>query len=432
MLSPRFRKTLKKSKDLFRQGYGKLRNFGRNLYQQLSLWKSTRLKSWKRIKRGDRVLGVFLLATWIVLLLALTNVFPGSYVFEGYAIVRELSFTYSGIVEKRFLNTIDNLTTFTIEGRTTENIRLQGKFTSNDQNLNSKLEKLSELTIALPSPTSQISFSSNGQNSRELSLIGLYLRSQTRVNQLAYNSDRDRLSFCLQAASDPLENCLFPEDAIAATETSPIARVHLQFGGQPVEITLADFELPELDFYGDEAQIAYIPAGFAEVQPALLSPATVFMSLPEIEKSESAEPPQWFRGDLDVEKVSFKRFDTGTNVADEIETSTIMRGQVRLKAEKIDIETNQFFIVLSPNPGIQKLRDLQIHWYSPQGLQTRFSGKSGGIATGLYPDFPVQQIQPNWLSYHLSTEAVSALLSFVAACTAFFLPSLFPPPQQKP
>jgi hypothetical protein len=93
--------------------------------------------------------------------------------------------------------------------------------------------------------------------------------------------------------------------------------------------------------------------------------------------------------------------------------------------ETMKLQPNQFLIIAS-KPGIQKLRYIQIQPKSPQGLKTLFFGESNSLAAGLYPQFPVQRIEPSWLSKHLSQEAVNAILSFVGALTGFFLPRLLP------
>ena len=84
-------------------------------------------------------------------------------------------------------------------------------------------------------------------------------------------------------------------------------------------------------------------------------------------------------------------------------------------------------------PGIRKLRYLSINPLKPQGLQTFISGKSKGIAVGLYPQFPIQSINPSWLSKYFSSEAIAAILSFISAFTAVVLEKIvFPDNPSNP
>ena len=162
---------------------------------------------------------------------------------------------------------------------------------------------------------------------------------------------------------------------------------------------------------------------------SILSPTHLFIDLPENNQSENAITEiQWLRGDIEVSNVSFSRFDTTNNVTDEIKNSTIIEGQVRMGSQKIELEPNQFLIVLSKTPGIKKIRNIQIKTQSPQGLNTLFFGESKGIAVGLYPEFPLQKIELSWLSKHFSQEATNSILAFLAACTGILLPRLFPEP----
>ena len=82
---------------------------------------------------------------------------------------------------------------------------------------------------------------------------------------------------------------------------------------------------------------------------------------------------------------------------------------------------NQFLIVADDKPGIRKLRYLAIKPDKPSGVTTFISGKSQGIAVGLYPQFPIAEIKPSLLSQYLSSEAIAAILGSLATFTILVL-----------
>ena len=98
-----------------------------------------------------------------------------------------------------------------------------------------------------------------------------------------------------------------------------------------------------------------------------------------------------------------------------------------MKDRELELEKNQFLIIANDKPGIRKLRYLSINPLQTQGLQTFISGKSKGIAVGLYREFPIKTIKPSWLSKYFSSEAIAGILSFISAFTAIVLEKiLFP------
>jgi hypothetical protein len=129
---------------------------------------------------------------------------------------------------------------------------------------------------------------------------------------------------------------------------------------------------------------------------------------------------------LEVSQVSFSRFDTTGYVKDELEISTILEGKVRMGAQVMELQPEQFLIIPPGQPGVRRLRSIRIDPKSPQWLQTLISGESNSIAVGLYSEFPVQTIKPSLLSKYLSQEAINALLAFIGAFTAVLYPRLFP------
>ena len=89
--------------------------------------------------------------------------------------------------------------------------------------------------------------------------------------------------------------------------------------------------------------------------------------------------------------------------------------------QDLNLKKNQFLIVADDKPGIRKLRYLSINHKQPASLNTLISGKSKGIAAGLYPQFLIAQIKPNLLSQYLSSEAIAALLGSLSTFTLLTL-----------
>ncbi|NEO33016.1 MAG: hypothetical protein F6K36_21845 [Symploca sp. SIO3C6] len=397
----------------------------------------------RKAKIRDPILAVILVLVWITILFS-NFVFQGRYVFEGNLVVQEMSFTYTGLTNKRFLNNISGIQNLDIEGSQPEPLILTGKFSSDSNpELNQKLSQIKQLTIELPYPTSRLIFShDNSSQASDISILNLRINPEVKINQLAYNAKKLELSFCLQSVQEPLEDCLFPDSLLdnpTPSKPTKVGDLKLQLGKRRLRVSLAMFNLPELgiktDIYAPEdLTFGFIPE-IDDPQVEILSPTHLLIDLPKPTKTKNSatdKQSQWFWREIDVKNVGFSRFEMTENVTDELKTSTILKGKVRMKEKKMELEENQFLLIESDKPGITKLHQIQINTQSPEGLRTRFSGKSKGIAVGLDPKFPVESIEPSWLSKYLSQEAVNALLAFIAALTAVLLPRLFPEPPKKP
>ncbi|NEO31452.1 MAG: hypothetical protein F6K36_13655 [Symploca sp. SIO3C6] len=396
-----------------------------------------------KVQRRNQILAIILLLIWTAIILGYF-IFQGSYTFEGYLLVEEMSFTYTGGQNKRFLNTIRDIKNLDLEGSQPQSLVLTGKFSSDlDPQLNEKLSQLKQLTIELPYPKSRLIFTpTNPTQTNAISILKFSINPESQVNQLNYNSQPSQLSFCLQSAREKLESCLFPDsllDNYLPSQAATVGSLELQLGQQPITVSLTMFNLPELGIQSDiydlqELSFQFIPE-IDELQLTTLSPTRLLIDLPNLSKtgnSQTEKPPQWFWGDIDVKDVSFSKFEITENVNDELKTSTIISGEVRMKNKTLKLQENQFLIVFSDKPGIRKLRYIQIKTKPTQGLQTLISGESEGIAVGLYPEFPVESIKPSWLSKNLSQEGINALLAFIAALTGVLLPSLFPETPKQP
>jgi hypothetical protein len=386
-------------------------------------------------QRRDRILAIVLLLIWIAILLG-NFVFRGQYVFEGNLIVQEMSFTYTGSDEKRLLNAINPIQALDFQGAQPQPLILTGQFSSPDPTLNQKLSKYQKLAIALPTPTSHVIFSPTQES--QLAIHELRINPESQIQQLSYSPKPQELSFCLQAQPTACLNRDSLPTNFAQSNPSVVGQVQLKLGQQPLTVNLETVNIPQLGLQPNSApvELQFTPKVDELVLP-LLSPTQLFITLPNSPKANNSE--QWFRGDIDVKDVRFQKRDRTGNVKDEVIKSSILDGKVRLGSQTLEIQPDQFLLVLpekprfpsSGTPGIQKLRYIQIHPQSPQGLQTLFSGHAEGIAAGLYTEFPVQKIEPSWLSQYLSNDAISALLGFITAFTGILFPRLFPEPAKK-
>lgn len=394
--------------------------------------------SFRRINQRDQIVAAILLLIWIAILLS-NFYFRGNYVFEGNLLVSEMSFTYTGKTEKRFLNPIRNLKNLDLQGSQTQPLILTGKFSSSDPKLNQKISKLNKLTLELPYPTSRLILKpAKPASTNELSVLELRLNPESQINQLAYNSQPAQLSFCLQAVSMTPDACRFPDSLLNNSpqpKSQPVGKLKLQLGQQQLNVSIGAFHLRELNLKTDintpnELFFQFTPT-IDEVSLNIISPTRLLIDLPNLSKAQSKNPPQWIRGDIDVKNVNFLRFDITENVTDELKTSTILDGEVRMGSQSMKLQSDQFLILPPNQTGIRKLRYIQINPQSPEGLRSLISGKSNNIAVGLYPEFPVQKIELSWLSKYFSQEAISAFLALIGAFTGIFLPRLFPEPTDK-
>lgn len=394
------------------------------------------------VQRSNKVVAVLLLLVWIGIILGYF-VLKGSYNFEGNLVVSEMSFTYTGGSDRSFLRQIPNIKALDLEGTQAQPLLLNGTFHSDDQAIDAQLQKAKgHLTVTMPQNTSSLRLEVSDPSQpkkQQLSVLYLSINPETRINQLKYQQDQvhpiSHLSFCLQSANQTSEACLSHDGSTNTSGTHPIGTLELQLneqppGEKPLILTLKGVTIPELGIQASDSlpTLQYSPT-FIERSLELRSPSTIFIDLPR-SRDLSSNQPNWFWSDFDVRDVRFSEFQQTGNVSEEVETSTILSGKVRLKDEVMELQKNQFLIVQSKHPGIRKLRFIQLHPETPVGLQTFISGESRGISVGLYKEFPVQSIEPSWLSKNFSQEAINALLAFIATITAIFLPRLFPEPKE--
>ena len=390
----------------------------------------------RKISKKNLILLSIISLFWIGFFMV-NFIWKGSYIFEGQLTFKEISFTYNGDLPKPLLQNVLGIRKLDITGRQLQALTLKGSdFTSNDDNLKQKLINLDKIKIEFPYVNSRLILTpKNNLSSNNLSLLELRINPETNVQELTYNKN-NILSFCLQSTSKSSGSCLLTGNENNKTSQEKTTNnLKLYLGKEAYIIDLERVNIPDLNITTNSKQyqslqLQYIAQG-QEPQIDMLSPTQIFIDLPKQEvvtTDSEIDVPQWFYEDIEVKDVQFHRFKKpSNNVTDEIPISTIIQGKIRMNDREIKLQANQFLVVTDGKPGIRKLRHLSIHPQNPQGLNTLISGKSKGIAVGLFPQFPIQSINPSWLSKYFSSEAIAAILSFVAAFTAVVLEKiLFP------
>ena len=410
-----------------------------------------------RIRKRDQLLALLLLLLWIVLLLG-NFYFRGVSRFEGSLITKTISFTYVGEVDKQFLNSLD-LPKLMLKGQQSTPLTLQGKFFSADPTLNAKLKSLSQLEIQLATPLSGLTLeAADAKQPNPIGLRQLRILPQTQVEQLTYQAPARQIQFCLQSSTathsgaagcDQSSTVAANVEANAEVNLGPVGK--LEFGVNPaaLKLFLANVQIPALDITAStlETELRWLPAGQDFVLPIVASTA-LQISLPKVGKNTPAEAiddlTQFIRGDIAVQQVRFSQLDRSGNVNDDILTSEILDGEVRMMGQSLKLQPRQFLIIpterpfdkpncrMSPTqkPGIQRLRDIRLNVKEPPGLQTLISGESKCLAIGLYQEFPTQSIEPSWLLKYLPQEGINAIYTLIGAFTGILFPRLFPDPDE--
>lgn len=395
-----------------------------------------------RIRRRDRLLAILLLLIWIVLLLGNFYI-RGVSRFEGNLITQIMSFTYVGEVDKQFLNSLD-ITKLTLQGNQTNTLTLKGRFSSSDATLNAKLKPVVQLDVQLSKPYSELALEiADLRETNSINLHQLRIQPNTQVERLTYRPISNQLNFCLQSSSVKVNIC---ENKSAIESNLPIVG-ELKFGVNPTAINLflSSVQIPALEIneLTLETQLRWIPEAQDFILP-ISSPTSVEIGLPKVSKTTTEEAvddlTQLIRGDIPVKQVRFSKLDRSGNVNDDILTSEILDGEVRMMGQSLKLQPRQFLIIptdrpfdkpncrMSPteNPGIQRLRDIRLNLKEPKGLQTLISGESKCLAIGLYQEFPTQSIEPSWLLKYLPQEGINAIYTLIGAFTGILFPRLFP------
>jgi hypothetical protein len=354
-----------------------------------------------------------------------------------------MSFTYVGDVDKQFLNSL-GITKLALQGKQPTVLTLKGKFSSLDPNLNAKLKSPTQLEVQLSSPNSELALQiADIKQTNSLNLQQLRILPDTQVKQLTYRPITNQLNFCLQSGSVTVNVC----ENTSAVEPNASIVGELKFGvnSTAINLFLSSVQIPALGITEStlETQLRWIPEGQDFILP-IFSPTSVEIGLPRVSKNTTEETiddlTQLIRGDIPVKQVRFSKLDRSGNINDDILTSEILDGEVRMMGQSLKLQSRQFLIIptdrdfdkpncrMSPteNPGIQRLRDIRLNLKDPKGLQTLISGESKCLAIGLYQEFPTQSIEPSWLLKYLPQEGINAIYTLIGAFTGILFPRLFP------
>ncbi len=396
-----------------------------------------------RIHRRDQLLAMLLLLIWVVLLLGNFYI-RGVSQFEGSLITKTMSFTYVGDVDKQFLNSMD-LTKLALQGQQPTMLALKGKFSSPDPTLNAKLKLLTQLEIQLPTPRSQLTLeNANAKQPDAIGLRQLRILPNTQIEQLTYQpSNNNQLQFCLQSSAAANNGCDNLSDA--KPNSDKVGELEFGVNSTAINLFLSNGQIPALGITELvlETRLRWLPEGQDFILP-LSSPTSLQIGLPKVAKTTTEDATdnltQLIRGDIRVKQVRFSQLDRIGNINDDILTSQILDGEVRMMGQSMKLQPRQFLIIptdqkfdkpncrMSPteNPGIQRLRDIRLNLKDPKGLQTLFSGESKCLAIGLYREFPIQSIEPSWLLKYLPQEGINAIYTLIGAFTGILFPRLFP------
>ncbi len=423
-----------------------------------SLWKLSKIL-WSKfdkkiIRKPDK------LAALIFLLFALgilgSIFYPyGEYIFEGNFLVEELSFIVNSSDNQRLITPISGLKTFDLTGQQT--LTLRGKFTSKTE---PKFNQKSEITLNLDRPNSRLLISSVNENQpSDIELTQLQLipfkteKNQNilpvKVQSLKYDSQVNQLSFCLKLVPNTPDDLKYilkndaynnkkPSDSFNQGKLSidicqdpdvsitnqPLANLGLKLGENPINISLEQVSIPELGIKSSPDNPNFIDFTLIpesdQRELTLNSPSRLTINLPPPENFS-----RWIQGNLDVKQVKFTQSETMGDNKDQFPSSTIVSGEILMTDKSLEIQQNQFFLI-SGQPGIERLRSIEIQPESPSGLQVRFVGKTNQVEVGIDPQFPVRKIKPLWISsLGFSSDSIIALLSFCATIIGFLLPYLF-------
>ncbi|MEH2333675.1 hypothetical protein [Nostoc sp.] len=355
--------------------------------------------------------------SFLVLLLLLFFTFltfaaivPGTHIFEGNIIAQEMSFVYIGEESKLFLQNIRGINKLENQGRQT--LTFTGNFQSETW---PEINKLDSLKIQLKDSESRwIIASANPQDTSEISIDELRLQPNTKITGLSYDFYRNQLAFSLQPNSN-LNQKINPNT------------LDLDLGEQPIKVIVEGYELLNLKLPNQpdtQAPLEFlVNLNNKKINLEITQKTSIDITIAETPEYKSK---QWFRGKIKTKNLQFIDVDrTGKDVRDDLKTSTIVEGKIRMAEQERDIKQNQFLMGESANTplNIQEIRNLQI--VPKKGIEARFSGKTKEIQIGLDPDFPVSRIQGSWLDGVLPRDAIIALFSFGAATVANLLSWLF-------
>lgn len=390
------------------------------------LWRRFRKSSW-----DDRLIALVLIAAWAGLLIGYFF-WRGPATFEAALTVRQLSFTYAGEVDRPILQDLKKLTELDFIGQTAAPVELVGRFSSPDPALNQQLQGRDRLVLTFAQADSRLraEVPATKDAASELTLLEVNLPPQSRVDRLAYFPKSRRISVCLRTADSPPDHCVAtPEQQ---TQPNPLGKAQVQWGDRPLNLTLTQVAIAELPASfndGSDRTITYQPES-NETQINLASPTRLSIGVPDLKQvldPETGDSPPWVAQELPVTDLKLNRLLITGRPNEELELSSLLGGKVRLDDNTLEFQREQFLVLADHSPGFQRLRSLSIDPKNPIGWSLLASGESTEISAGLSPRLPVQSIKsPTVLATWLNSEAFAAVLGFLSAFTAIFIPRLFP------
>ncbi|NMF67023.1 hypothetical protein DP113_05935 [Brasilonema octagenarum UFV-E1] len=263
-------------------------------------------------------------------------------------------------------------------------------------------------------------------NSKEnqLNLLDLRLQKNTKVDAFSYNPQGYKLSLSLKDIQS---------DNRKSRKTNFL---QLSLGQQPLKIVITSgYSLPQLKLQDNpgnpkEIEFLYTPNN-EEFKLPITQAVDISVGLPNPSENESE---QWFRGKIEVTNMKFYTEDqSGTDIRDNLRTSTILRGEIRMAERELKMQRKQFLMPKPETPGIQLIRSIELPSNSsqdaqvlisdgalktqtpPKGLEVRFSGEAQKIQVGLDSRFPVASIQAGFLTGKLPSDIVTFLISGLAS-----------------
>lgn len=363
-------------------------------------WRQNKLvifigKILKYCQRHSLVIFVlFLLLAFATLTLA--AIIPKTHNFEGELTVEELSFIYNGNQPQLLLDNIPQLQS--IEGEGKQTFTLDGKFQSASL---PALAQIKKLKIELPDDKSkwEIKPAKPAKPPSQIDLNELRLQPQAKISKLRYDFVHNQLSFILDSSQ--------PNELL------------INLGQKPLEITLINFKLPELNLQMPK-EISFILTPKNSSFRLIVAEINNFLlTTPVLKKTKHHS---WFRGGLAVKNVEFSRVNKGENVSDNLRISTIIEGKVRMAEQEKSLQVNQS--LYAESPGVQSLYYINLAPSSDpktSGIKVQLAGQTKSLQIGLDPKFPVTKIQASWLDGILPRDAIIALISFSAASFSYLL-----------
>jgi hypothetical protein len=398
----------------------------RLLKKATGLWRQFRNSDW-----DDRLFFGGLIVVWGGLVWGYFF-WRGPATFEAALTVRQLSFTYTGQDDRPILQDLKQLTELDLAGQTAAPVELIGRFSSPDPALNQQLQGRDRLVLTFAQADSRLlaQVPAAKDAASGLTLLKVNLPPQSRVDHLAYFPKSRRISVCLRTANSPADHCIAtPEQQ---TQPTPLGKAQVQWGDRPLNLTLTQVAisgLPASFNDGSDRTITYQPEG-NESQINLASPTRLSVGVPDLKRvldPETGDSPPWIAQELPVADLRFNRLVMTGRPNEELELSSLLGGKVRLDDKTLEFQREQFLVLADGSPGFQRLRSISIDPQNAIGWLILASGESTEIAAGLLPRLPVQAIQSQtYLASRVSSEAMSALLSFLSALIGIFIPRLFP------